>query len=383
MLDRINPVFAVQLIGRLPTAVQETYLNELSEGKRIWVENLLANTDTKDVDEIEASRPDLVVEAKDYSGKSNRAKALVQRVALKKPITKIAGRVARVERGWFKNSFINWYIRKYNINMEEALKKNPEDYPTFNDFFCRRLEPGARPICMQPNVLTHPVDGTVSQAGAINQGQIIQAKNHDYSAQELLGGDERVSKPFENGKFATIYLSPSDYHRVHMPIDGTLKKMIYVSGDHYSVNPNTAAHVKKLFARNERVVCIFDTPIGEMAMVMVGATIVSSVQPVWESKPVTAKKGEKVSVWEYDTTGPNAFSLKKGEEMGHFKLGSTVVVCLENGNFGDFLKTVQPGMKTQMGTAFGYSVKKMVQDASSISFHSQENSNLEPALNPA
>ncbi|RYV02900.1 phosphatidylserine decarboxylase [Shewanella sp. OPT22] len=274
-----------------------------------------------------------------------------------------------MKAGPLKNLFIKWYINHYKIDMEEAVRTEASEYVNFNDFFCRELKSNARPICEGDTTLAHPVDGKVSQLGDIEEGKIIQAKNHDYSVETLLGGNPADAKPFENGTFATVYLSPADYHRVHMPIDGKLKKMIYVSGDHFSVGPNTAEHISGLFARNERVVCIFDTDIGEMAMVLVGATIVSSIQPAWEHKPVTARRGEKVSVWEYNTDASDAHVYKKGDEMGHFKLGSTVVMCFEKGKVSGFAEGTQENSKTTMGTKFAYTANHVTADQSVLSFH--------------
>ncbi len=197
-------------------------------------------------------------------------------------------------------------------------------------------------------MLSLPVDGCISQLGDINHGRIIQAKRHDFSARELLGGDKDLSEQFQNGKFATIYLSPRDYHRIHMPLDGELQSMVYIPGDLFSVNPLTAQNVPNLFARNERVACVFKTPYGPMALVLVGATIVASIETVW-SGTVTPPTGKMVKRWDFHGNTP--ITLKKGEEMGLFKLGSTVV-CLFPPEMLEFAGHLQADTETRMGEIF-------------------------------
>nr|WP_275978049.1 archaetidylserine decarboxylase [Idiomarina rhizosphaerae] len=262
-------------------------------------------------------------------------------------ISRLIGKFAAARAGWFTQLFIRWFIRQYKIDMSEAIEESPKAYKTFNAFFTRHLKPELRPLEASESELAHPVDGAVSQLGDIENGRIFQAKGHDYSLQELLGGNEEDAKPFVDGKFATIYLAPKDYHRIHMPCDGVLKKMIYVPGDLYSVNPLTAANVPNLFARNERVVAIFDTEVGPMSLVLVGATIVASIGTVW-SGTITPPTGDRIQSWSYPTSGHSAIHLKKGEEMGHFKLGSTVVLTFAKDaiEFDDELK---PQSVTRMG----------------------------------
>ncbi len=202
----------------------------------------------------------------------------------------------------------------------------------------------------ESDILAHPVDGAISQLGDVVDGQIIQAKGHNYSLQTLLGGKEEDVAPYVGGKFATIYLAPKDYHRIHMPVDGTLRKMIYVPGDLFSVNPLTAQNVPNLFARNERVVAIFDTEIGPLSMVLVGATIVASIETIWAGT-VTPPAGRDVFTWTYPAEGDNAITLKKGEEMGRFKLGSTVILAW-GANKAEFLDGQNPETVTRMGTPF-------------------------------
>ncbi|GAM78231.1 phosphatidylserine decarboxylase [Vibrio ishigakensis] len=198
-------------------------------------------------------------------------------------LTRLVGKLASAKLGSFTTSIIRWFIKQYKINMDEALHSDPAHFKTFNDFFVRELKPGVRPVVEDESVIVHPADACVSQFGPIENDRLIQAKKHDYSARELLGGDLDLTEEFSEGHFATLYLSPSDYHRVHMPCDGTLRQMIYVPGDLFSVNPLTAENVENLFARNERVVCIFDTEFGPMAQVLVGATIVGSIELIWRA----------------------------------------------------------------------------------------------------
>ncbi|HGS4527962.1 TPA: archaetidylserine decarboxylase [Vibrio cholerae] len=239
-------------------------------------------------------------------------------------LTHLVGKLASARAGSLTTAIIRWFIKQYNVNMDEALHSDPTHFKTFNEFFVRELKAGVRPIAEGEKVITHPADACVSQFGAIEDGKLIQAKGHTYSAQELLGGDAKLAEEFRDGDFATLYLSPRDYHRVHMPCDGTLRQMIYVPGDLFSVNPLTAENVPNLFARNERVVCIFDTEFGPMAQVLVGATIVGSIELVWAGT-VTPPRGNTVYRWDYPANGNQAVVLKKGEEMGRFKLGSTVI----------------------------------------------------------
>lgn len=265
-------------------------------------------------------------------------------------VSKLVGFLARYKLGIITTGFIKGFIKAYKINMNEAQHPDPGHYKTFNDFFTRALAPGVRPLVDGDDTIAHPVDGTISQLGPIKDGTLVQAKNHYYTALELLGGDQDLADKFEDGDFATIYLAPSDYHRLHMPVAGTLTDMVYVPGDAFSVNPLTAENVPNLFARNERVVCIFDTDLGPMAMVLVGATIVRSIETVWAGE-ITPPRGTSVNRWQYPTEGENALYLDKGEEMGRFKLGSTVV-CLFPKDKVKFLEDMQAGTVTRMGAHF-------------------------------
>ncbi|WP_428774334.1 archaetidylserine decarboxylase [Vibrio sp.] len=265
-------------------------------------------------------------------------------------LTRLVGKLASAKAGRLTTAVIGWFIKKYRVNMDEALHSNIDHYQTFNEFFVRELKAGARPISEGESLLTHPADACVSQFGAIEQGQLIQAKGHLFSAQELLGGDASLAEQFAEGEFATLYLSPRDYHRVHMPCDGVLRQMIYVPGDLFSVNPLTANNVPNLFARNERVVCIFDTEFGPMAQVLVGATIVGSIELVWAGT-VTPPRGNTVYRWDYPAEGDKAVKLSKGEEMGRFKLGSTVINLFAKDQI-TFDASMQLNAQTRMGEAY-------------------------------
>lgn len=266
----------------------------------------------------------------------------------KHAISRLVGKLAAAEAGTLTTKLIRLFINRFGIDMSEAEFEDPTHYPSFNAFFTRKLKVGLRPIVQESQIAALPVDGSISQLGDIQLGRIIQAKGHDFSARELLGGDAELAAPFQGGKFATIYLSPKDYHRIHMPLDGVLESMVYIPGDLFSVNPLTASHVPNLFARNERVACIFRTEIGPMALVLVGATIVASIETIWAGT-VTPPTGQQVTRWNYQ--GEQAITLQKGEEMGLFKLGSTVV-CLFAPDVLAFHEGLQPGSETRMGAPF-------------------------------
>ena len=237
----------------------------------------------------------------------------------KQALTAFAGWVAGHERGWVTTEIIRRFVLKYSVNMDEALDSNIGSYASFNDFFTRALKPGARPLAKAD--LICPVDGAISQFGPISGDQIFQAKGHRYSTTALVGGDAALAAQFENGSFATLYLSPKDYHRIHMPCDGRLMQMVYVPGDLFSVNPTTACGVPGLFARNERVVCVFESVRGLFVLVLVGATIVGSMATVWHGV-VNPPRLPNVKTWHYD----KQVEFKQGDEMGRFLLGSTVVM---------------------------------------------------------
>jgi phosphatidylserine decarboxylase len=251
---------------------------------------------------------------------SDQLAVLPQYLMPKLAMTRLAGRLASAELGELTTWVIKRFVKRYNVNMAEAVHNDPAHYKSFNEFFTRPLKEGVRPMASSTWVC--PVDGAISQCGAIELDQIFQAKGHQYSTRALVGGDAALAAQFQNGQFATLYLSPRDYHRIHMPIAGRLLRMIHVPGDLFSVNPTTARGVPGLFARNERVVCEFETDKGPMVLVLVGATIVGSMATVWHGQVNPPRPGT-VREWRYDTQDVR---LQKGEEMGRFLLGSTVVM---------------------------------------------------------
>ncbi|MFL7009962.1 archaetidylserine decarboxylase [Enterovibrio norvegicus] len=293
---------------------------------------------------------------------SNDLKIGLQYCMPKHLLTRLMGKLAAAKAGFLTTTVIKWFVRQYKVEMSEAKNPDPASYPTFNDFFVRELKEGARPLNDDANVISHPADACVSQAGPIEHGRLIQAKGHTFDACELLGGDAQLAEEFANGDFATLYLSPRDYHRVHMPCDGTLRQMIYVPGDLFSVNPLTAENVPNLFARNERVVCIFDTAFGPLAQVLVGATIVGSIETTWAGT-ITPPTGQSIRRWDYPAEGDQAVTINKGEEMGRFKLGSTVINLFPKGAI-QFDDSITPGAVTRMGEAYAHqdAVTKPTQD---------------------
>lgn len=242
-------------------------------------------------------------------------------------LSHLVGWLAETRIDWIKNLFISRFIQQFNVNMAEAERQTPDAFENFNDFFTRELKPGMRVIDKNSNAIVSPADGAISQLGPIKNGRIFQAKGHDYSLIELLGGNSKTADDFIGGQFATIYLSPKDYHRLHMPVTGTLREMIYVPGDLFSVNQTTAQNVPRLFSRNERVVAIFDTELGPMALVLVGAMIVAGIETTWAGRITPFDR--KVRSTSYPAIGDSQLPLiiEKGEEMGRFFLGSTIVAC--------------------------------------------------------
>lgn len=232
--------------------------------------------------------------------------------------------------------------------MEEAKEQDIERYENFNQFFTRELAAECRPLCSKKGVIVSPADGTVSQSGAISTGKIIQAKGKNYSVLDLLGGDDERAKSFNNGKFATIYLSPKDYHRLHMPLTGTLKEIVYIPGRLFSVNASTADSVPDLFARNERVAAIFDTEAGPMALVLVGAIFVASIETVWNGV-ITPPAGKSIMITNYSDNAP---VIEKGEEMGRFNMGSTIIVLFGENQI-NWLDQFCPGSGIRYGEAIG------------------------------
>ena len=247
-------------------------------------------------------------------------------------ISKLIGSLAASKNENIKNLFISFFLKTYDINMEEALEEKPSQYESFNAFFTRKLKPEARKFTKDSFSVACPVDGTVSQLGSIKLGEIFQAKGKKFNLLQFLGGEKSLQKKFINGEFSTIYLSPKDYHRVHMPFSGILKSMHYIPGNLFSVNPVTVNSVDNLFSRNERLSCIFETKQGLMAVVMVGAMIVAGIRVTWGN--FNFNKNRTIQKWEYPNNGADSVFLKKGDELGCFYLGSTVVLCFQKGQVG-------------------------------------------------
>jgi len=275
----------------------------------------------------------------------DRLAVLLQHLLPKQALTALLGRLASAEGGAATTAVVRWFVRRYGVDLSEAAEPDPARYRTFNDFFTRALRPGARPLAQAAWIC--PVDGAISQFGALDGERLVQAKGHDYSATALLGGDAGLARRFDGGHYATLYLSPRDYHRIHMPAAGRLLSMTHVPGALYSVNPTTARALPGLFARNERVVCVFDGASGPFVLVLVGATVVGSMATVWHGvvnppRPGTPRR------WDYDSA--DAPRLAQGAEMGRFLLGSTVVLLLPPGPLG-FDPQWTPGRPVRMGEA--------------------------------
>lgn len=273
---------------------------------------------------------------------SDNAFSLLQYPLPHHAISRLTGKLADCDSPGLKNALIRTFIKRFNVDMREALEPDYRAYATFNDFFTRPLKSGARPL---GEGFISPADGTLSQYGRLAAGELVQAKGHHFSARALLGGGAELADTFTGGSFATVYLSPKDYHRVHMPATGTLRETLYVPGRLFSVNQATANHVPGLFARNERLVCIFDTEDGPLAVVLVGAMIVAAIETVWAGQ-ITPLAGTPQR-----TRLDTPVTLEKGAELGRFKLGSTVVMCTANPiAFGDF----PANAKVQMGESLSH-----------------------------
>lgn len=275
---------------------------------------------------------------------SDRLAVLPQYLLPKQALTTLAGKFASARLGGLTTSVIRWFVGRYNVNMAEAANPDIASYTSFNDFFTRALKPGARPLAQAD--LICPVDGAISQFGPIAKDQVFQAKGHTYSTTALVGGDAAAAARFDNGHFATLYLSPRDYHRIHMPCAGELTRMVHVPGDLFSVNPTTARGVPGLFARNERVVCFFESAQGPFVLVLVGATIVGSMATVWHGQVNPPRTGV-LRQWDY---AKGQVSLQRGEEMGRFLLGSTVVMLFPQGPL-QFNPQWSPTRPIQLGEA--------------------------------
>ena len=255
----------------------------------------------------------------------------------------------RIKHTGFKNLQINQFIKLFNVNMSEAVHKNSADFVDFNHFFTRQLKADVRSDLTDHNELCCPVDGAISELGNIEDEQLIQAKGHYFNLSELLAGDQSLTDTFRNGKFATIYLSPRDYHRIHMPIDGTLQDMLHVPGQLFGVNKASVKTIPRLFARNERVISLFETPAGPMALIQVGAIFVSSIETTWQGV-VTPPRRKQVQRWSYDKQ--NQSTIMKFEEMGRFNMGSTVVLLFVKDAI-EWDKELQPDLPVQMGQLLG------------------------------
>ncbi len=255
---------------------------------------------------------------------------LGQHLAPQHLISRTAGLVANSANPRIRDPFIRWFIQRYGVDMSEAQEPDPAGYQSFNHFFTRALKPGARPLEGDDGTLISPADGAISQLGEIRRGRVFQAKGQSFSLSELTAEPDRTLADFQGGAFATVYLSPKDYHRVHMPLAGTLERMTFIPGRLFSVNPVTAERVPRLFARNERIVAWFRTEYGPVAVVLVGAMVVASIETVWAGR--VAPAGNRKARYEYPVTGDRALSLARGAEMGRFALGSTVIVALPRGS---------------------------------------------------
>lgn len=280
----------------------------------------------------------------------NRLKIFAQYLIPQHALSRLLGYFSRCRCRIIKNNFIKLFMRTYKINLSDALKTNINDYSSFHDFFIRELKPDARPIADDINIMVSPVDGCISQFGKIKNDRLFQAKNFDFTLQELLGKESIETNHFKNGNFITLYLAPGDYHRVHMPMSGTLKKMIYIPGRLFSVNKTTTSSVPRLFARNERVVCFFETQRGPIAVILVGALIVGSIYTSWAGQ-ITPQDSKRVEVTSYDT---GIHDLKRGDELGYFAMGSTVIVLSNAENKIEWDKYVMVDNVIKMGQNLGH-----------------------------
>lgn len=269
-------------------------------------------------------------------------------------ISRFAGWLAKCKWAFVKNTFITCFVNHFKVDLSEALQSDATLYENFNAFFTRPLKPDARPVCSDTHSIACPADGAISEIGFIKDDKLLQAKGHFYSLLELVGGNPLHADLFKNGAFATVYLSPKDYHRVHMPLTGTLQEMIFIPGKLFSVNAVTANNVPNLFSRNERVVCIFNTEYGSMAVILVGAMIVASIETVWAG--VVAPQQHKIQTTHYNVNKLPEITLKKGDELGRFLLGSTAILVLpqEVAKWADHLKS---GSNVKMGAQIGSLIK--------------------------
>lgn len=269
----------------------------------------------------------------------------MQYLAPQRALSWLSGLLCNCRWRWWKNWQINLLIQRYGADLQTAQLEDIDDYPTFNCFFTRTLKPELRPIVKGSKQIACPVDGTISQIGKIQQNLLFQAKGFYFTLTALMGGAETQANAFIAGHYATLYLAPGDYHRVHMPLTGTLRETIYIPGKLFSVNPFTTAHIPQLFSRNERLVCLFDTIAGPMAVILIGAMLVSSIQTVWSKETVSAKTIKK-------TQYPHPIQIERGAELGHFKMGSTVIVLFAK-EVAEWPQELQPNMAVKMGQLLG------------------------------
>lgn len=271
-------------------------------------------------------------------------KVILQYLIPQHLLSRFAGLVAESTIPWLKNALIDWFIKRYQVDMSSAVVVDPHAYLHFNDFFTRRLKSESRPILGNDHTIISPVDATIYQLGHINQGQLIQAKGRYFSLVDLLGANQTMANLFDAGRFVTFYLAPKDYHRVHMPIAGMLRETIYIPGRLFSVNPLTTQAVSQLFARNERLVCLFDTVLGPMAVILVGAMIVASIEVMWRKKSYQAQTL-------FHEQYHNTIVLPRGAELGCFKLGSTVILLFSNQKQWHWFSSLAAGKRVKMGEA--------------------------------
>jgi phosphatidylserine decarboxylase len=270
---------------------------------------------------------------------------LIQTLLPQHFVTRAFGWLANCRQVYFKNYAIRRFMKKHRVELSEAVQKQPEDYLSFNDFFIRHIDMQLRPIANGINDIACPVDGCIAQLGKINQDKLLQAKKHSFSLPALLGDDRVLAQEFHDGEFITLYLAPHNYHRVHMPITGKLQKTIYVPGKLFSVNKITTDHVQDLYSRNERLICLFDTKAGPLAVILVGAMIVGSMQTVWMQHPIRASE-PKIETFDAGMV------IEKGQELGYFKLGSTVILLFAKGN-AEWQENMQNDLPVQVGQQLG------------------------------
>lgn len=282
---------------------------------------------------------------------SDSLRNLPQYLLPQRLLTRLVYRLARVRARWLKDVLIRQFARRFRVTLDEALEPDAGAYADFNAFFTRALKPGARPVAPGDRTVCCPVDGTVSQIGLAEADTLLQAKGRTFSLTALLGGDPERARPFQGGAFATLYLSPRDYHRIHLPLAGQLREMVHIPGKLFSVSPLTTRMVPELFARNERVATLFDTPAGPMALVLVGAINVSSIETVWAGT-ITPPLGTTIRRWGYPPNGAGAVRLDKGAELGRFNMGSTVILLFGQGAVR-WETEIRPGAVVRMGQRLG------------------------------